>query len=218
MLTKVLLVDDHPTMLLALRTLFKNQVPFDILGLAHDGESCMTLAKNLEPDMIVLDLDLPKTDGFDLISKLKKMLPTIKILILSSHEENVYGNRVRQLGAQGFVNKSASGKIIVTAAIAVSQGYTFYTASTVNILNSGKKSSSEITTEQSSEKRLQGISDREFQVLKFLGKGFSNSEISEHLHISNKTVATYKSRLYDKLAVHNIADLITFCKQHKVCD
>jgi len=206
MLTKVLLVDDHPTMLLALRTLFSHQVPFDILGFAHDGESCLTLTKNLEPQMIVLDLDLPNTDGFDLIGKLKKMSPLIKILILSSHEEKVYGNRVRSLGAQGFVNKSASGKIIITAAIAVSQGYTFYTANTNCII------------QDSEHDRLERISDREFQVLKLLGKGFSNSEISEQLHISNKTVATYKSRLYVKLAVNNIADLISFCKQNKVCD
>jgi two-component system response regulator FimZ (fimbrial Z protein)/two-component system response regulator EvgA len=206
MLTKVLIVDDHPAMLLALRTLFSQQVPFEIMGYAHDGESCLTLCKNLEPDMIVLDLDLPRTDGFDLINKLKNINASIKILILSSHEEKVYGNRVRSLGAQGFVNKAASGKIIITAAIAVSQGYTFYTANTSQI------------SPKSDEEKLSKISDREFQVLKFLGKGFSNSQISEHLHISNKTVATYKSRLYEKLAVNNIADLISFCRQNNVCD
>jgi two-component system response regulator FimZ (fimbrial Z protein)/two-component system response regulator EvgA len=206
MLTKVLIVDDHPAMLLALRTLFSQQVPFEIMGYAHDGESCLTLSKNLEPDMIVLDLDLPKTDGFDLITKLKNINASIKILILSSHEEKVYGNRVRSLGAQGFVNKAASGKIIITAAIAVSQGYTFFTANT------------SLISPKSDEEKLSKISDREFQVLKFLGKGFSNSQISEHLHISNKTVATYKSRLYEKLAVNNIADLISFCRQNKVCD
>ena len=206
MLTKVLIVDDHPAMLLALRTLFSQQVPFEIMGYAHDGESCLTLSKNLEPDMIVLDLDLPRTDGFDLITKLKVINASIKILILSSHEEKVYGNRVRSLGAQGFVNKAASGKIIITAAIAVSQGYTFFTANTSQM------------SHKSDEEKLSKISDREFQVLKFLGKGFSNSQISEHLHISNKTVATYKSRLYEKLAVNNIADLISFCRQNKVCD
>jgi two-component system response regulator FimZ (fimbrial Z protein)/two-component system response regulator EvgA len=193
-------------MLLALRTLFSQQVPFEIMGYAHDGESCLTLTKNLDPDMIVLDLDLPRTDGFDLINKLKNINASIKILILSSHEEKVYGNRVRALGAQGFVNKAASGKIIITAAIAVSQGYTFFTANTSQM------------SPKSDEEKLSKISDREFQVLKFLGKGFSNTQISEHLHISNKTVATYKSRLYEKLAVNNIADLISFCRQNNVCD
>jgi two-component system response regulator FimZ (fimbrial Z protein)/two-component system response regulator EvgA len=126
MFTKVLLVDDHPAMLLALRTLFTNQVPFDILGFAHDGESCLSLTRNLGPDMIVLDLDLPRTDGFDLIRKIKACKENTKILILSSLEEKVYGNRVRSLGAHGFVNKSAPGKIIISAAIAVSQGYSFF--------------------------------------------------------------------------------------------
>jgi len=141
-----------------------------------------------------------------LINKLKNINASIKILILSSHEEKVYGNRVRALGAQGFVNKAASGKIIITAAIAVSQGYTFFTANTSQM------------SPKSDEEKLSKISDREFQVLKFLGKGFSNTQISEHLHISNKTVATYKSRLYEKLAVNNIADLISFCRQNNVCD
>jgi two-component system response regulator FimZ (fimbrial Z protein)/two-component system response regulator EvgA len=206
MLTKVLLVDDHPAMLLALRTLFTNQVPFNILGYAHDGESCLSLTKNLHPDMIVLDLDLPRTDGFDLIRRIKACAPQIKILILSSLEEKVYGSRVRALGTQGFVNKSASGKIIITAAIAVSQGYTFFTAQDLEILPG------------SDHEKLNRISDREFQVLKFLGRGYSNYEISEHLHISNKTVATYKSRLYEKLGVNNIADLVHFCRQNEICD
>jgi two-component system, NarL family, response regulator EvgA len=206
MLTKVLLVDDHPAMLMALRSLFSHQVPFEVLGLAHDGESCLTLTRNLNPHMVVLDLDLPKTDGFDLIGRLTKMDSQLKILILSSHDEKIYGPRVRAMGARGFVNKSASGKIIITAAIAVSQGYSFFSAYTNSKSNKNDK------------EKIDQISDREFQVLKFLGKGFTNSEISDHLHISNKTVATYKSRLYEKLEVNNIADLISFCKQNKISE
>jgi two-component system response regulator FimZ (fimbrial Z protein)/two-component system response regulator EvgA len=206
MFTKVLLVDDHPAMLLALRTLFTNQVPFDILGFAHDGESCLSLTRNLGPDMIVLDLDLPRTDGFDLIRKIKACKENTKILILSSLEEKVYGNRVRSLGAHGFVNKSAPGKIIISAAIAVSQGYSFFSTQYLE------------ATPQSDQEKIGRISDREFQVLKFLGKGHSNFEISAQLNISNKTVATYKSRLYEKLGVDNIADLVHFCRRNKICE
>jgi two-component system response regulator FimZ (fimbrial Z protein)/two-component system response regulator EvgA len=130
----------------------------------------------------------------------------LKLLILSSLEEKVYGGRVRSLGAHGYLNKSASGKIIHAAAVAVSQGYSFF-----SITPNGLPDTCDNT-------KLNSISDREFQVLKFLGKGFGNHEISQHLHISNKTVATYKSRLYDKIGVNNIADLINFCKQNKVCD
>ena len=206
MFTKVLLVDDHPAMLLALRTLFTNQVPFDILGFAHDGESCLSLTRNLGPDMIVLDLDLPRTDGFDLIRKIKACKENTKILILSSLEEKVYGNRVRSLGAHGFVNKSAPGKIIISAAIAVSQGYSFFSTQYLE------------ATPQSDQEKIGRISDREFQVPKFLGKGHSNFEISAQLNISNKTVATYKSRLYEKLGVDNIADLVHFCRRNKICE
>jgi two-component system response regulator FimZ (fimbrial Z protein)/two-component system response regulator EvgA len=206
MLTKVLLVDDHPAMLLALKTLFTNQVPFDILGFAHDGESCFSLTKNLNPDMIVLDLDLPNTDGFDLIRRIKSYSPNIRILILTSLEERVYGNRVRLLGAHGFVNKSSSGKIIIAGAIAVSQGYSFFTTAYI------EKDKNTDTV------KMEGLSQREFQIMKMLGLGCSNFEIAEHLHISNKTVATYKKRIFEKIEVSNIADLVHFCRRNNLSD
>jgi len=201
-----MIVDDHPAMVLALKSLLHHQLGFEVIDVAHDGKSCLAIAKDVRPDMMILDLDMPHTDGFDLIRRLKLSLPNLKLLILSSLEEKVYGGRVRSLGAHGYLNKSASGKIIHAAAVAVSQGYSFF-----SITPNGLADTCDNT-------KLNSISDREFQVLKFLGKGCGNHEISQHLHISNKTVATYKSRLYDKIGVNNIADLINFCKQNKVCD
>jgi two-component system, NarL family, response regulator EvgA len=204
-MTKLLIVDDHPAMLLALRMMLSKQVPFSILGYAHDAESCLALTRNLNPDMIILDLDLPGTDGFDLIRHIRNITKVVKILIISSSHESVYGNRVKDLGTQGFVNKSVSGKIIVAAAIAVSQGYTFFTEPPAEIIKG------------SEQERVNRISLREFQVLRLLGLGLSNNEISAKLHISNKTVATYKSRLFEKLGVINIADLVNFCRRNHIC-
>jgi two-component system response regulator EvgA len=206
MTTKVLLVDDHPAMLLALRNLLEKQIPFEVVGIAGDGDDCLTKAQELMPDLIVLDLDMPKTDGFDVIRRLKIKLPEARLLVLSSLDEQVYGGRVRSLGGHGFINKTVGANIILAACVAVSQGYTFF-----SIAPNGMDSISD-------NEKLDLISDREFQVLKFLGKGMGNHEISKQLHISNKTVATYKSRLYEKLGVNNIADLMNFCRHNKICE
>ncbi len=206
MSTKVLVVDDHPAMLMAIKSLIEKQITFEIVGAAHDGEDCLIQAKQLEPNLVVLDLDMPKTDGFDVIRRLKINLPDVRILVLSSLDEQVYGGRVRSLGGHGFINKTVSPNVILAACVAVSQGYTFF-----SIAPNGMEGISDA-------EKLKLISDREFQVLKFLGKGMGNHEISQQLHISNKTVATYKTRLYEKLGINNIADLINFCRHNKICE
>lgn len=206
MTCRVLLVDDHPAMLLAIKNLLEKQITFAVVGTASDGDDCLAKAKALQPHLILLDLDMPKTDGFDVIRRLKLLLPNSRILVLSSLDEQVYGGRVRSLGGHGFINKTAGPNVIIAACIAVSQGYTFF-----SIAPNGLESLSD-------EEKLELISDREFQVLKFLGKGLGNHDIALQMHISNKTVATYKTRLYQKLGVNNIADLINFCRHNKISE
>ncbi len=201
---RVMLVDDHPAMLMALKGMMQDELFFEIAGEAKNGEECLKTIKKVNPNMVILDIDMPKTDGFDVIRRIAIMYPHIGILVLSSLEESVYGGRVRSLGAHGFVNKTAGTKVILSACVAVSQGYSFFTH--------GKKGN----TSLSDHDKLAQISDRELQVLKYLGKGNNNQQISDLLHISHKTVATYKTRIFDKLGINNIADLILFCRINRI--
>ena len=202
----VMLVDDHPAMLMALKSMLSNQMPFEVVAQAQSGEECLALIKETQPDLVILDLDMPRTDGFDVIRRIGISYPNVRMLILSSLDEQVYGGRVRSLGAHGFVNKTASANIILAACVAMTQGYTFF-----SIAPNGMEGISDA-------EKLKLISDREFQVLKFLGKGMGNHEISQQLHISNKTVATYKTRVFDKLGINNIADLILFCRINNIIE
>ncbi|OZA11794.1 MAG: DNA-binding response regulator, partial [Polynucleobacter sp. 24-46-87] len=167
--------------------------------------------------MVILDIDMPKTDGFDVIRRIGLMHPEVRILVLSSLDEAVYGGRVRSLGAHGFVNKTAGADVILAGCVAISQGYTFF--------SHGKNGN----TSLSDTDKLALISDRELQVMKYLGKGNTNQQISDLLHntnqqisdllhISNKTVATYKTRVFDKLGINNIADLILFCRMNNIIE
>ncbi|MBJ7380550.1 MAG: response regulator transcription factor [Polynucleobacter sp.] len=202
----VLLVDDHPAMLMALKSMLQNQLSFEVIGQAQNGEDCMQMVKQSLPSIVILDLDMPKTDGFDVIRRIGLSHPDIRILILSSLDEQVYGGRVRSLGAHGFVNKTAGANIILAACVAVSQGYTFFSV--------GKNGQGNLSDHE----KMALISDRELQVMKYLGKGNSNQQISDRLHISSKTVATYKTRLFEKIGVNNIADLILFCRNNKIIE
>jgi len=206
MRNKVMLVDDHPAMLMALKSMLFNQLPFEVVAQAQNGEECLSLIKTTQPDVVILDLDMPKTDGFDVIRRIGILYPDIRMLILSSLDEQVYGGRVRSLGGHGFVNKTASANIILAACVAVSQGYTFF--------STGRNGQAALSDSE----KMALISDRELQVMKYLAKGRSNNEISDNLNISSKTVATYKQRLFEKLGVSNIADLVLFCRNNRVIE
>ncbi|CAN1533080.1 CitB Response regulator containing a CheY-like receiver domain and an HTH DNA-binding domain [Burkholderiaceae bacterium] len=206
MRNKVMLVDDHPAMLMALKSMLFNQLPFEVVAQAQNGEECLSLIKTTQPDVVILDLDMPKTDGFDVIRRIGILYPDIRMLILSSLDEQVYGGRVRSLGGHGFVNKTASANIILAACVAVSQGYTFF--------STGRNGQAALSDSE----KMALISDRELQVMKYLAKGRSNNEISDNLNISSKTVATYKQRLFEKLGVNNIADLVLFCRNNRVIE
>ena len=203
---RVMLVDDHPAMLMALKSMLQDQLLFEIAGQAQNGEECLRSMKEVNPNMVILDLDMPKTDGFDVIRRIGLMYPEVRMLVLSSMDEAVYGGRVRSLGGHGFVNKTAGADVILAACVAISQGYNFFTH-----VKNGNSSLSD-------NDKLALISDRELQVMKYLGKGNSNQQISEMLHISNKTVATYKTRVFDKLGINNIADLILFCRMNNIIE
>ena len=206
MSNKVLLVDDHPAMLIALRSMLLNQVLFEVVGQAINGEDCLKEIKKTNPDILILDLDMPKTDGFDLIRRISISYPNIRILVLSSMDEQIYGGRVRSIGGHGYVNKTANANIILAACVAVSQSYTFF--STARNGRSGL----------SDKEKLDSLSDREIQVMKFLTRGMGNLEMATNLNISSKTVATYKHRLFEKLSINGITDLIAFCHKNSLIE
>ena len=206
MLVKTMLVDDHPTMIMALKSIMSSLITFEVIETASSGTSCLMLCNLLNPDLVILDLDMPDMDGFDVIRRLRAKHPSIKILIFTSLDEKTYGNRVRAIGAHGYVNKSVSSKVFISACTSVATGFCFYSISSMDFIHT--------ETNQA----LKSLSQREFQVLKHLGKGLGNYEISDTLHISHKTVSTYKMRVFEKLGIDNMADLICFCRENKVCD
>lgn len=203
----VLVVDDHPVIRMAVRILLEKH-GMRVVGETDNGIDAVRLTRELKPQVVVLDIGIPKLDGFTVISRIKALDVRSEILILTSHPAESVCRRCIQLGARGFVNKEEDLSSLISAIKAVDSGYTFFPVLAFD---------SVATTEQPSEvELLRSLTDREITVLKYLAQGYSNKQISEILLLSSKTVSTYKIRLLQKLGVSSLIDLADLAKRNSL--
>lgn len=203
----VLIVDDHPVILLAVGVLLEKH-GMRVVGEANNGFDAVRLVRELTPQVVVLDIGIPKLDGFSVITRIKALNVRTEILILTSQPADSVCRRCIQLGARGFINKEEGLDKLITAIKAVDAGYTFFPS-----LASDSVSSADQLTEL---KQIQSLTDRELTVLQYLAHGFSNKQISEKLFLSNKTISTYKTRLLQKIGVASLVDLAEFAKRNSL--
>lgn len=201
----VLIVDDHPVIRLAVRVLLEKH-GMRVVGEADNGLDAVQLVRDLTPQVVILDIGIPKLDGFTVISRIKALNVRSEILILTSQPADSVCRRCIQLGARGFVNKEEDLGSLITAIKAVDAGYSFFPALTFDSVNA-----SEQLTER---EQIQSLTDREVTVLQYLAQGYSNKQIGEKLFLSNKTVSTYKTRLLQKLGATSLVDLAEFAKRN----
>ena len=201
----VLIVDDHPVIRLAVRVLLEKH-GMRVVGEADNGLDAVQLVRELTPQVVILDIGIPKLDGFTVISRIKALDVRSEILILTSQPADSVCRRCIQLGARGFVNKEEDLGSLITAIKAVDAGYSFFPSLTHDSVN---------PAEQLSERdQIQSLTDREVTVLQYLAQGYSNKQIGEMLFLSNKTVSTYKTRLLQKLGATSLVDLAEFAKRN----
>lgn len=203
----VLIVDDHPVIRLAVRVLLEKH-GMRVVGEADNGLDAVQLVRDLTPQVVILDIGIPKLDGFSVISRIKALDVRSEILILTSQPADSVCRRCIQLGARGFVNKEEDLGSIITAIKAVDAGYTFFPSLTFDRVNSADQ-----PTER---EQIHSLTDREVTVLQYLARGYSNKQIGEKLFLSNKTVSTYKTRLLQKLGVASLVDLAEFAKRNSL--
>lgn len=201
----VLIVDDHPVIRLAVRVLLEKH-GMHVVGEADNGVNAVQLVRELTPQVVILDIGIPKLDGFSVISRIKALKVRSEILILTSQTADSVCRRCIQLGARGFVNKEEDLGSLITAIKAVDAGYTFFPSLTYDSVNpSGNLTELD---------QIRSLTDREVTVLQYLAQGYSNKQIGERLFLSNKTVSTYKTRLLQKLGAASLVDLAEFAKRN----
>ncbi|HEJ1195200.1 TPA: response regulator transcription factor [Pseudomonas aeruginosa] len=204
-MSRILIVDDHPVIRMAMKMLLEAEGHL-IVGDTDNGVDAISLGRELKPDLVILDIGIPRLDGLEVISRLMVLALPLKILVLTGQSASLFALRSMQAGAAGFVCKQGGLAELVTAVNAVASGYSYFPSSAMRPVQQGA---------YSDDVELLGrLSDREVSVLQYLSQGYSNKQISEQMFISNKTVSTYKARLLLKLNAGSLVDLIEFAKRN----
>ena len=204
-MSRILIVDDHPVIRMAMKMLLEAE-GHQIVGDTDNGVDAISLGRELKPDLVILDIGIPRLDGLEVISRLMVLALPLKILVLTGQSASLFALRSMQAGAAGFVCKQGGLAELVTAVNAVASGYSYFPSSAMRPVQQGA---------YSDDVELLGrLSDREVSVLQYLSQGYSNKQISEQMFLSNKTVSTYKARLLLKLNAGSLVDLIEFAKRN----
>ncbi|MCL4528492.1 MAG: response regulator transcription factor [Chloroflexi bacterium] len=210
MTARVLLADDHAVLRAGLRLLLTSTNEYEVIGEASSGTETLTLAEQLQPDLILLDLSMPALGGLDALRILRKLVPSTKILILTMHDDPQYLRQALKSGASGYVLKKAADVELLSAMRAVLHGDVYVQPSMTRILLEDMLPESQLADQ---EDVWSSLSDREQEVLKMVALGYTSTEIAGQLSLSAKTVETYRARGMEKLGLRTRAALVRFALQ-----
>ncbi len=184
--------------------LIDSQLDMMVVAEAQNGDEAVQLARETSPDVVLLDVTMPQRGGLHAISDLVKGNPSIRILLLTMHEEPAYLRTALAAGANGYVLKKSVDADLLSAIRAVNKGRTYIDSELASNLL-------EFALPERARKKAQDVlSDRELQVLKLVAEGFSSREISEQLYIGVKTVETYRGRFAEKLGLKSRTDIVRY--------
>jgi two-component system response regulator NreC len=204
---RVLIVDDHGVMRAGLQAMISAQADMSVVGSASSGDDALFLATTVRPDVVVLDVEMPGRGGLECLPLLRHSCPDARVLVLTMHDDPGLVRRSFEAGASGYVVKEALGDDLLAAIRTVRNGRSYIN---VSMSQDGQPTAAS-ALEPASDKLADGrLSARERQVLEMLAQGLTNSEIGKRLHLSPRTIGTYRGRLNEKLGLRTRADIVQF--------
>ncbi|AXQ48998.1 response regulator transcription factor [Pseudomonas vlassakiae] len=203
-MNSVFIVDDHPVIRLAVRMLLENQ-NYKVVGESDNGVDAIQMIRETQPELVILDISIPKLDGLEVLSRFQGMALPLKILILTAQTPALFAMRCMHSGAAGYVCKQEDLSELLSAIKAVLAGYNYFPSQAIH---------NDHATADADLQLFRLVNDRELMVLQLFAQGRSNQEIAKGMFISNKTVSTYKKRLMQKLQVDTLVDLIEMAKRN----
>ena len=199
---RIMLVEDHTIVREALRGMLEKETDMQVMAEAGDGESALRLAKQVDLEVVVMDVSLPGLDGIETTRRLLALNPAIKVLALSTYRDGRIIQQILDSGAAGYVVKSAAGAELRRGIRAVVQGRSYLCPEAAEAVADGLRSPKS--------GHGQDLSRRERQVLSLIVEGRTSSEIADGLHIAQSTVEVHRRNIMRKLQVHGIANLIKY--------
>ncbi|KNC16496.1 MULTISPECIES: response regulator transcription factor [Pseudomonas] len=202
----VFIIDDHPVIRLAVRMILENE-GYCVVGESDNGVDAMQMVRECQPDLLILDISIPKLDGLEVLTRFHGMNVPFKILVLTAQAPALFAIRCMQSGAAGFVCKQEALSELISAVRAVFSGYNYFPSQALIPSREDDGQLQELEL-------FKAINDRELMVLQLFAQGRSNKEIATGMFLSNKTVSTYKKRLMQKLQANSLVELIEMAKRN----
>ena len=207
----MLIVDDHALVRMGICRLLNDLPDMSVVGDADNGDAALLLVKSQKPDVVLLDMKMPGMDGWEVIRRLKKTNPNVKIIAVTALSNNTLPTRILQLGAVGYLTKESGAEEMVSAIRKVYKGERYLSAEIAQqIAISSLESSGETIFEK--------LSEREMQVMMMVTSGMTVQEVADTLFLSTKTVNGYRYRLFEKLGVKNDVELTYLALKHQMIE
>jgi DNA-binding NarL/FixJ family response regulator len=199
----VLLVDDHETVREGVKAILAGDPSITVVAEAADGESATKCARELRPDVVIMDLTMPRQNGLQATEAIKQLLPRTHVLVLTRHADHTYVQQLLQAGASGYVLKQSRARELLNAVRTVARGERYLDPAATGVVFDSLVRGS----------KAGGVSDtvvtrREEEVLRLIASGYSNKEIASQLQLSVKTVETHKANAAQKLGFHSRSDIV----------
>jgi two-component system response regulator NreC len=211
--TRVLLADDHGVVRKGLRFLLESEPDIEVVGEAAEGHEAVRLAEELAPEVVIMDIAMPRLNGIDATAQIVRRRPETAVVMLSMHSDEGYLVRTLAAGAKGYLLKDSAEEDVVRAIHAVAQGRPFFSPEIAKALledymrrlsRSGLSDSYDL------------LSDREKEVLQLLASGKTNKDVAALLDLSTYTVETHRNHIMQKLNLHNTAELVLYAVRKKL--
>lgn len=209
---RILLADDHTLFLQGLRSLLEQKKDLTIIGEATDGSQATTMAQELSPDMIIMDISMPKRDGIEATEYIIARMPSIRIIILSMYAQDDYVLKSLKAGASGYVLKNAAYQELQLAIDAVAHGETYLSPGVSQVVI---KKYLQLASDNDSIEKYDLLTKREKEIIQLMGEGYTRKEIASYLVISPKTVDRHQENIKERLGFSKRQELIPFASTLK---
>lgn len=211
--SRVLIADDHEVVRQGILSLVKMLNQFEVCGEAMDGRDAVQKAKELRPDIVIIDIGMPQLNGLDATRQIMRERPSTKVLVLTMHDSEQVVREVLEAGARGYLLKSDAGRDLVSALEALQLNKTFFTTKISEMVLASFLNS---RTMEPTPSNALGLTSREREVIQLVAEGKSTKEVAVTLGLSVKTADTHRSNLMRKLGVHSVSELVLYAIRNNI--